>query len=235
MPRVLARVSTALVSSLLAAAVASPAYAEDPLPEGCAGSVVYACTGDATPIDPIYVATVPIDVTTPGVPLLPGQTVGGQQIGGVLIAVPGQSVDGFGTTVGGPTDPFPVLVTPVAVCAFVVCVPAGIPVVVPGLPLPVVPVNVPDVVVPGQAVTVPALTPVPATSTPSLGIPPFNAATTHVTVYKSRDDIAGLAGLICAAGLGQATWWYDASGQPRFNCPGGFTNIVANVFYTLLT
>jgi hypothetical protein len=199
------------------------AFADDIVPSGCVGSVYYACTGAATPGDPFLLMNVPVVITIPGTPLVPGQEVGGQHIGGVVVPVGGETIPGSTVSVGGPVPPTDTgVLLPVGICAFVTCLPAGAPVVVPGIPLPVVPVTVPPVSVPAQSVGVPEVGTVPTTSTPPLVLPAFEQGVGTLHVYGSRQETVVqpapylAADLVCAVGggtrleyrNGSGSWWY---------------------------
>jgi hypothetical protein len=229
----------ALGTALSLSALAAPAAAEDVVPEGCEGTVYYACTGAAAPptewpANPAQVVEVPVALSTPGLPLVPGGTVGGQEVGGVILPVGGQSVPGQTVTVGPvpPTDTG--VVTPIQVCAFVMCIPAGTPVMVPGVPLPVVPVNVPAVTVPSETIDVPVVATVPEEQTPAVGLPPLDASATTLTVYRHPGDVAAVGTTICHQGGGNV-WMYEDSEQVgRWECVGGGTyGDLANIVFDL--
>ena len=235
MKHVLRACATVLATTALAVTAlgAAPASADEPVPSGCAGSYYYVCTGSAEP--PFYDTApdeYPIRFTLPGMPLVPGQTIPGWNIGGVVVPVGGQSTPGVsGST--GPTDPVATgVIVPVNVCAFVTCVPAGTPIDVPGIPLPVVPVNVPAFTVPAQQVTVPVVGSIPTAQTPGVGLPPFDQTVTTIRIYRVNSDMFALALAVCRAGGSDYYETYDfATGQWRYGCSGGSTKPVADAMF----
>ena len=233
MIRTTVRVATAALGSLVPlGALAAPAAAAGVVPDGCAGSVVYACTGTAYPYEwSGYVREVEVTLAFPGVQVLPGIPVGGQPVGGVLIPVGGQSTPGLDWEVGS-TDPMPTgVVTPVNVCLFVRCIAAGTPVVVPGLPLPVVPVSIPAQTLPNETVSVPVLTTVPSGTTPRVEVPPVQQEVANVRVYVEPVDVYRAARTTCMAGGGEPRGSYDPNGAYVWRCEGGTTAPVASALF----
>lgn len=233
MKHVLRACATVLASTALAvtAVGASPASADGPVPDGCVGSIAYVCTGDAKPPVPASVfAEVGGPVST-GMQLVPGQTVDGQQVGGVVVPVEGVTIPGYETSVGGPTEPVVTGVTmPVTVCAYVTCVVAGEPIVVPGLPLPLVPVVVPSTTVPGQYLTVPVLGTTPPVTTPGVSTPAYDVDLILVWVYVDTAAYLDAAEQVCEAGGGHVTT-SDYFGRTRYRCASGQTSTLANEMY----
>lgn len=232
---------TAVVGALLAVSLlGSPALADDLVPSGCVGVEVYVCTGGATPFEekpPVYLWPWDLTYDIPQTPLLPGATVQGRQIGGVAVVLGGQSVEGFETQVDltGPVETG--IVTPVGICAFVACYPAGTPIDVPGLPLPVVPVVVPGITVPTETVNVPTVATVPTTSAPGVSVPATHLDLTLIAVYSYRDeDVRGLARLICETGGGSFSSWFSIEHQRyRYACARGTeaTTLLANILLAM--
>lgn len=227
--------SAALTGAAVAvAALATPGSADDVVPGGCVGSVVYACTDDARPRPySLTFKSYSVDLTLPQQRLLPGATVGGQQVGGVLIPVPGTTTPGFEWRVDV-SRPTPTgVVVPIQVCAFVTCIPAGTPVAVPGIPAPVVPVSIPPVNVPGQTVVVPALATVPVQSIPEVATPAIAVEVLTITAYTERGDVWDLAAFTCAFARGNEG--YVDEPRWRRGCMGGEfpANAVSNALYTL--
>lgn len=232
MIRTLVRASALAAGAVVTlSALATPAAAEEVVPSGCVGSQVYLCTGeDGPPIGWRPVEQVPVTVTRPGTVLVPGTTVGGQQIGGVLVTLGGQTVPGASYETG-PTSPVATgIVMPIDVCLFVTCIMEGTPVVVPSLPLPVVPVSIPSTTVPSEDVTVPVVGQVPTQTTPTLATPPVEQHVVTVAVYVDWSDLDNDIYELCRAGGGT----YTIETTPRGNesrCAGGATAVVANALY----
>jgi hypothetical protein len=182
-------------------------------------------------VGPFEQFSVPVSITTPGVPLFPGATVGGQAIGGVIVPVGGQTVGGFAYSTGpvAPTDTG--IVTPVTVCAFIVCLPAGTPVLIPGIPLPVMPVVVPATTVPAQDVTVPVVATVPTQSVPTLAVPAFDTSVTTLHVYVSGGDYWNLAITLCHLGGSEWNETYTPEAGWRAYCVGGPFKPVSDYFF----
>ena len=203
-------------------ALATPAAAEEIVPPGCVGSIYYVCTSSAEPPGARYVVSFE-QFPVPGRQIVPGTTVGGQQIGGVVVLLGAQSVPGTSTTVGGATAPVQTgVVLPVGACAFVACYPAGTSVVVPGIPLPVVPVVVPTVTTPEQAVSVPTVAVVPVTTTPAVTSPSNTVYLPgDVTLYNSDSDalVAAIALCTLAGVYPSSSYQYQyASYGGSFSC-----------------
>lgn len=210
MKHVLRACATVVASTALAvAALGSPASADDAVPAGCAGSYIYVCSGGAQP--PVWQDR--ITWVGGGESLVWSQTVlDGQQIGGIVVLVPGTTLSGYSTTLGGPTEPVQTgVLMPVSACAFVTCVVAGTPIVVPGLPLPVVPVVVPDVTVPDQTVAVPTLVTTPAVTTPPVVTP--EDLPVSFTVYRDDRDYQAIARSLCELGGGDSSGTYCYGGN----------------------
>lgn len=235
--------AVAVGAVLTVSALATPAAAENAVPEGCVGSVYYACTGDATPpypqgqgwLIPETVVEVPVRFEVPSVQLVPGMTVGGQQIGGVIVPVGGELTPETSVTVGGPAGPFDTgIATPVNVCAFVLCLVAGDPVVVPGFSLPVVPVVVPALASPVDSVAIPVVGTVPAQTTPPVVTPEAQVEVTTVRLYLNRYDIYLLAVGVCEAGGGSVSHESEVVDNrivARGRCTGGLTEDAANALF----
>ena len=205
------------------------------MPSGCVGTWYYACVGGAPPpermeyVDAFYF----FGGSLPAQTIVPGQTIGGQQIGGVVVPLPGVTIPGTTTTVGGPTDPVDTgIVMPVSACAFVTCFIAGSPLVIPGLSLPVVPVEIPGVTVPAMTVEVPSLATVPTTTVPTLGTPTVPLPRlTYVVVWKNENDYLGAAAAICEAGDGAVATGTTQDGHTHYRCVGGTTAPIADAVY----
>ena len=193
-------------------ALAAPSYA-DLIPEGCAGSVAYACTGDATPPPTPwnqygwhYYGTVPVRFEVPSTRLVPSTSLGGQELGGVVVTVGGQTIPGTSYSALGPTDPVVTgIVVPVNVCVVVTCILAGTPVVVPGIPLPVVPVVIPSVRVPAESVEVPVLADVPAVTTPEIATPYVGEHLVSISTYTQWAELWWAGHDICEDNGGSLT------------------------------
>lgn len=240
MKHVLRACATVLASAAFAVTTlgAAPAFADEPVPSGCIGSHYFVCAGSAQqpPYDADVVTSMYIALDTPRVVLLPGQTVGGQQVGGIVVPVGDVVVPGVTTTVGGDTEPIDTgLSMPISVCAFVTCVVAGTPIALPGLPLPVVPVVIPGVTVPGMDVEVPVLGTVPSATTPTLLVPAASVPLTTIRVWvDDRDEIGylGYVDSLCVLGGGSPNT-ASSGGDPRWrhSCSSGSTATVANAMY----
>ena len=208
-------------------ALATPAAAEEIVPSGCAGSIAYVCTGDATPYPylPTVSRTIPVVLRADGAQVVPGMTLGGQEVGHVVIPVGGVAAPGLFTTVG-PTDPMPTgVMTPVQICAFATCIAAGTPVVIPGLPLPVVPVSVPPTTLlePGT-VTVPLEITIPQETTPPVATSDIDQriVTVRIMLYPHETYTAG--DNLCRSGGGDVRGRYDATADAYvWRCDGGRT------------
>lgn len=227
-------------AALTLSALATPSYADGYVPDGCAGSAAYACTGTATPpptpwspYDRTSHGTLPVTVTAPSVRVLPSTTVGGQQIGGVVVLVGGQTLPGVTYEAGGDTDPvYTGVVTPVNVCVIVTCILAGSEVVVPGLPLPVVPVIVPETSVPAQPVTVPEIGTLPTQTTPQIATPAVGQHLVTVSAYTQWGELWWGAYDLCQAGGGGL----DSTDVERvtiYSCSGGITAAPATALFVL--
>lgn len=204
--RAVARMSAAFTGAAVAvAALAVPASADGYVPDGCVGSVAFACTGNPPSTGgTIWDAPVklPVTVTAPSVQVLPSRTVAGTQVGGVIVGV-GPGWTPGPTVVVGPTQPTPTgVVLPVDVCAFTTCLQAGTPVVVPGLPLPVVPVSVPSVPTPGLSVPVPVVT-VPGATTPAASTPAVDEHVVTIALYVDWFALYEAAVYTCEMGGGE--------------------------------
>lgn len=230
MLRSVARASAALLGSAVAvAALAVPAAADGYLPDGCVGTVVYACTGTAQPPGSGYnmdaPLTLPVTVTEPTTPILPSRTVDGAQLGGVIVGLGPQTVPGPYIVIG-PTESRPSgVVLPVDVCAFTTCLQAGTPVMIPGLPLPVVPVNIPSVTVPGFGVPVP-LVAVPGQTTPAVSAPAVDEHVVTMTLYVGWHQLYVAAENTCRMGGG--TVQYTGRFPFREECTFSPTSPAAN-------
>lgn len=230
MLRAALRGTTAVAGALLGLGLlAVPASADGLVPDGCAGSVVYACFGDGTTPPPtpwdeygrVQYASVPVTLTAPSTVVVPSTTVGGQRIGGVVVVVGGQTVGGVSYTFGGPTAPVPTgFVVPVNVCAVVTCLQAGTPIVVPGAPLPFVPVVVPDTRVPVQNVPVPLVGTVPTATTPTVATPPVYEHVVTLQLYTQWAELWFAGASMCRSGNG-SLYSADAVLFEYFRCGGG--------------
>lgn len=242
MIRTAVRVATAALGSFLTlGALAAPAAADELVPSGCAGSVVYACTGTAQPPEPPpydYVSTlavVPL-VHVPARTVLPGMTVGGQSIDSVVIVVGGQTVPGVSETVGVSTDPVATgVVAPTNICLLVTCLQAGEPVVVPGVTSPALPVVVPATQLPEYTVETPDAESVPNFTTPNVRTPAVTQTVGVVWVYYSRGDLRTLGESVCASGGGSITFETTPPWPGAPTCVGGTTAPVANVIFFAYT
>ncbi|HEX8004656.1 MAG TPA: hypothetical protein VF519_18370 [Mycobacteriales bacterium] len=238
--RAAARLTTAaLGAAVTIALVAAPASADGLVPDGCVGSTVYVCTGEATP--PNWYGygtqyTVPVALHRSS-QTVQGTTVGGQQVGGVVVIVGGQTVPGVSTSVGGPTSPvYTGLVSPTNICLFVTCLVAGDPIVVPGIALPVVPVVVPSQTLPSQPVSVPALGTVPTTTTPGVTVPGVDQDVVTLHVYVVRSDVGdrvwSAAYDTCYSGGGWVNYDYWTG---AYSCEGGTFAALSNALFLLDT
>lgn len=237
--RALARTSAALAGTAIAlAALAVPASADGYVPDGCAGSVAYVCTGDAQPSQyPQPFREITLTLTAPGQQVYPGTTIGGQQIGGVVIPLPALATPLVDRNLGGGyVSPYNTgVVTPVQVCAFVTCIAQGTPVVVPGITFPVVPVYVPSQpIAPSQTVTVPTLLTVPTESVPAISTPAVQEEIVTVVVYVQRGDLWTAAYNMCRSGGGWATGHVDPiSGEHRWTCGGGVLDAPSDALFAV--
>lgn len=235
MLRAVARLTTAAAGAAVALAlVAVPASADGVVPDGCAGSVVYACTGAATP--PGYawwsgrvVGSLPVALHVQNV-TVQGTTVGGQKIGGVVVVAGGQTTPVVSATLGGPTQPvFTGLYAPVNACLFVTCYVAGDPIVIPGVSLPVVPVVVGSQTLPTYSVPVPEVATVPTESTPTVTlVPTVDQTVATLTVYYAREEVWVAAYDLCYSGGGH--YDYDVV-VGHYACVGGVYAPVANALF----
>jgi hypothetical protein len=241
MIRTAVRVATAALGSLVTlGALAAPAAA-GVVPDGCAGSVVYACTGTAQPPEPPpydYVSSVTAVslVHVPARTILPGMTVGGQSVDSVAIVVGGQTVPGVSHTVGVSTDPVATgVVAPTNICLLVTCLQAGEPIVVPGVASPVIPVVVPATQLPEYTVETPDAGFVPSITTPGVRTPAVNQTVGVIRVYYSPGDLRTLGESFCASGGGSITYETTPPWPGAPTCLGGTTAPLANVVFFAYT
>lgn len=220
--------AVAVGAVLTVSALATPAAAEDTVPEGCVGSVYYACTGDAKP--DFYAEMLvesPATVNTPALTILPSATAGGEPIGGV-IPIGGQTVPGASLEVGGPVEPIDTgLVLPTQVCLLVTCLPAGTPIVVPGIDLPIVPVVIPPTTVPAEDLDLPVLGYFPVVTTPAIVLPAIKSGPVRVWLY--RGDLFTAAVTFCEMGGG----WLRYGDEGRVQCEDSSYSLVANLLFSL--
>lgn len=158
----------------------------DPVPSGCVGtSTVYGCTGSAGPPDGTKAVVIPVAFNLGSQVVTPATSVGGQPVGGFIVPILTEPYTVGGTTyVGGPTAPYDTgIISPVSVCAFVTCLAAGSPVVVPGIDLPVIPVTIPPQVIQPVGVPVPVVGSVPVVPLPAVSTPPVSQSVTNVSVF----------------------------------------------------
>lgn len=225
MLRTAVRGTTAVVGSLLTLGLLAVPATADVVPSGCVGSVAYACTGHATPADPvgIYEGDT-VTFGAPGQVVFPGTTVDGVWIDSVVVPVGGQTVGPYDVGVG-PVRPITVVQLPVGVCAFVVCYSAGTSFQTPGVPLPTVPVYIPAATVPAETVSVPG-TYVPSTEVERLTTPAVDIDLVTLSLYFGAEDVDALAWRVCLAGGGVR----NSSGE----CNSGLTAVLANAIHDLV-
>lgn len=236
---VLRSATVATGALLTVSALAVPAVA-DTVPEGCVGTVYYACTGEAEPPSAGFATDtemeIPLKYEVPAVTWVPGTTVGGQQIGGVVLTVGGEITPETNITVGGPLGPINTgVVAPVNVCALVTCLVAGEPVVVPGVDLPVIPVVIPAITTPTETVEVPVLVTAPEQAVPEVATPQVTVIDMTVRVYSSHYDYYVLGAAVCRAGGGEVTAGVSGDGRDYWRirgfCTGGLLAPVAELIF----
>jgi hypothetical protein len=112
-----------------------------------------------------------------------------QKIGGVQITVISQPITVGGTYyLGGPTPTVVLPIqAPIDACAFVVCVQAGDPIIIPSQQLPVIPVYIPPQTVGPLVVNIPVIGYTPPVTVPGVTTPPVNADIVQVSVYAPSD------------------------------------------------
>ncbi|HEX8004657.1 MAG TPA: hypothetical protein VF519_18375 [Mycobacteriales bacterium] len=160
--------------------------------------------------------------------LAPSMTIASQQVGGVIVPVGGLTFPGAEYEVGGQTAPTNTgLVMPVNACLYVVCVQAGSPLVVPGLPLPVVPVEIQPATVPTIPVVVPVVGTTPTITTPPVTTPGTLLFVGTVTVNVVWDDVWAAGAAVCTLGGGHWVRVYSYS----YTCNGGYGALAANALF----